>query len=673
MPMKRLTAVLALAASLATLSAGCGEDRSPTFGSATRVGKSPSTFYVNGGPEPELIDPGRASDAVGTLFVNHLYEGLSVYDPGDTHPTQGVARAWDRSDDNRLFRFHLREQAAWADGKRVTAGDFAYAWARVLRPSLASRAAGILHVLLNGELYQRGQLKITKGRAEVKDAPAAGAGLAGVLAAGAAVRILKTEGEYVQIAPHERLPTFDPARPPPEEVANPKPLGFVRASELVESPSVLGVRAVDDGTLEIETERPAPYFLDLTCYSTLSPMRRDVVEPLEQAGKLDLLNRPEHVLGNGPYSIADWRFRYEVVTTKSPTYWRASEIKLDRVVWMMLDDSRSVMNLYKAGDLDYMGDNSAILPEMMPFVEKKKDFVRSYYLAVYWYELNVTKPPLDDVRVRRALNFAIDKAQLVARVTRSGQIPATHYVPDFTGSGYSEVAAGDSDAGTDPFAAPGKDFDPERARGLLREAGYAIEREGETYRASGFPPLEILYNTNEGNRVVAVAIQDYWKRHLGISAQLRNEEWKVMLKSVQERNYQVARGGWIAEYNHPQTWLDLFLSYSPQNRNGWADPEYDRLVKEAAQIADPARSIRKFREAERRAVDATPKIPLYFYTKSTLVKPWVKGFRPNARNVHLAQWLWIDPSGTAEDRPAAAPLEYAPPGPFKAPSRGDRP
>lgn len=671
--MKPARAVVALGASLAMLAAACGEDESPYFGTTTRKGKSPSTFYVNAGPEPELIDPGRATDGVGTLFVSHLFEGLSVYDPRDAHPTQGVARAWDRSDDNRLFRFHLRKEALWSDGKRVTAADFVFAWTRALRPSLGSNAATILYVLMNGELYQRGQLEITRGRTEVKGAPSEGAPVVSVLPAGTAVRILKTEKEYAQIAVHRRLPTFDPARPPPGEVADPAPLGFVRTSELEESEGVLGVRAVDDETLEIEAERPVPYFLDLTCYATLAPMRRDVVEPLEKAGEVDRLNRPENVVGNGPYSITDWKFRYEVTTEKSPTYWRAPEMKIDRVVWMMLEDNRSTMNLYKAGDLDYIGDNSSVLPELMPFLEKKKDFVRSYILASYMYELNTRKPPLDDVRVRRALNLAIDKKQLVQRVTRSGQVPATHYVPELTGSGYAEATAADRKAGTDPFSGPGLDFDPERARALLREAGFAVEPKDDGFEVKGFPPLELLYNTNEGNRAIAVAMQDYWRRHLGISAQLRNEEWKVMLKNVQEGNFQVARSAWIAEYNHPQTWLDTFLSYSPQNHSGWADPEYDRMLKEAAQIADPVLSIKKFREAERRAVDAVPKIPLYFYTRNTLVKPWVKGFYPNPRSVHLAQWLWIDPAGAAENRPAPTPLEYAPPGPFDRSRTGDRP
>ncbi|MBK8256357.1 MAG: hypothetical protein IPK82_27270 [Polyangiaceae bacterium] len=275
--------------------------------------------------------------------------------------------------------------------------------------------------------------------------------------------------------------------------------------------------------------------------------------------------------------------------------------------------------------------------------------------------------------VRRALNLAIDKDQLVKKVTRSGQIPATHFVPDYTGSGYSDVATADKKAGTDPFSGPEVEFNPVRARQLLERAGYKVEREGEGYKAKDFPSLEILYNTNEGNRAIAVAVQSYWREHLGISAAVRNEEWKVMLKNIQDGNFQVGRGGWIAEYNHPQTWLDTFLSYSPQNRTGWADPAYDRMLKEAAQTADPMKGMTLFREAEKRAVDEMSKIPLYFYTRSVLVKPWVKGFWPNPRNVHLAQWLWIDETSQAPNEPAAPPREFPPPGAYRSATPGASP
>ncbi len=675
MPSARTGALLAFALGASLLSAGCGEDDSPYFGTTRRAGKSPSVLYLNAAAEPALIDPGRVGEAIGSLFVSHVFEGLSVYHPKDAHATQGVAVAWDKSDDNRFFRFHLRPEAVWSDGKRVTARDFAYAWARVLRPSTASNSTALLFVLLNGELFAKGQLKVTRNRTEVRGAAADGAPVVQILPAGAAVRILKTEGEYAQIALHDRLPTFDPAHPaPPEQQGPPMALGFVLAKELDERASVLGVRAVGDDVLEIEAERPVPYFADLTCYAALSPMREDVIEPLVKKSGLDAVNRPENLVTNGAYSFGEWKFHYEINTVKSPTYWRAPEVKLDRVVWMMVEDARSTLNLYKAGDLDYLGDNTSVPLEVMPFLSKKKDFHRWMILNSYWFELNTKKPPLDDVRVRRALDLAIDKARLVESVTRAGQIPATHFVPDLTGSGYSAAAEADRKAGKDPFAGPGMDFDPARARALLKEAGFEIIEEAGGYKAKGFPPIEILYNTHEGHKAIAVAVQDFWRRHLGVTTSLRNEEWKVMLKTREQGDFQIARGGWSAEYNHPSAFLDTFLTISPANNTRYVDPEYDRLIRDAAATSDATESIAKYRLAEKRAVDAMARIPLYFYTRSTLVKPWVKGFYPNVRNVHLAQWMWIDESGSQENRPAAEPREYPPPGRFVAqPAPGGAP
>ena len=315
-----------------------------------------------------------------------------------------------------------------------------------------------------------------------------------------------------------------------------------------------------------------------------------------------------------------------------------------------------------------MGDNSTLPNDYMARLSTKKDFHRTNYLGTYWYELNVSRPPLDDVRVRRALDLGIDKRELVTRIVRGGQAPATHYVPDFTGQGYSSLVAAERSAGTDRFAGPGHDFDPALGRRLLGEAGFSVVPDGETFRAEGMPALEILYNTSEGHKQIAVAVQDMWKRHLGVSVSLRNEEWKVMLKNVRDRNFQIVRFGWIADYDHPHTFLDTFLSTSPNNRTGWSSPDFDALVERAASTAEREASIEMYRRAEALAVDAMPKIPLYFYTKSTLMKPYVKGFRFNAKNRHHLSWMWIDPAFATNtaDAPAFEVPSFPPPGRYQA-------
>lgn len=749
--------------------AGCHRDDGPYFGTTTRKGKDLATFYTNNGAEPEYLDPGRSHDSASTLLALQLFEGLTTYDPRDLHPRQAGAVSWDESADHRIFRFHLRPDARWSDGKPVTAHDYEYAWKRVLRPSFASLAASNLYALKNAEAYNLARLQATTrdvalregseasartirtlpkgtavdvvvtsprkmvdaiaplaepvanatrvtyakadktspaklafGDAHAPIAPAAGAdrttamadavgwkgAIVRVVAAGPKVDCNGVADRWLEIArgdahgwvvgcmlgasgekanealveEHRDLPTFDPDAHPSAD-GDPA-VGFVPADAIASDDAVVGVRAKDDLTLEVELAQPTPYFTDLTSSITLAPVRRDVVERFEAKGTPDLWTRPENIVTNGPYTLESWKFRYEITMKASPTYYDYEKLRIKRGVFLEVEDYHATMNLYKAGDIDTIGDNVSLPSEYLASLATKKDFHRDRFLSTYWYEFNTKKPPVDDVRVRRALNLAVDKQQLVDTITRGGQQPATHYVPDFTGLGYADQAAADKKAGVDPFATPDTVFNPERARELLKEAGYEVVKDGDGYRAKGFPPLEILYNTSEGHRQIAVAIQDMWKRHLGISVTLRNEEWKVMLKNVRDGNFQVVRFGWVADYNHPQTWLDTFLSYSPNNRTGWADPAYDALLAQAAREPDPKESIRLYRKAEKLAVDGMAKLPMYFYTRSTLVKPWVKGFYGHGRDMHLLRWLWIDPDWRTHgaDDPAYVSPDFPTPG-----------
>jgi oligopeptide transport system substrate-binding protein len=482
----------------------------------------------------------------------------------------------------------------------------------------------------------------------------------------------KSDDTQALIARHDDLPTFDPTKAPAldaNEKKSPDALGFVPEKDLESDASVVGVRSVDDRTLEVELAYPVPYFLDLSCNATLAPVRKDVIEKFEAAGTPELWTRPENIVSNGPYMLDTWKFRYAITMKRNPHHPKHDLLKIHKIVFTTVESYASTMNLYKSGELDYMGDNASLVPDYIPTLKKyKKDYEVTNYVGTYWYEFNTKTPPLDQPLVRRALNLAVDKQEIVDRVTLGGQLPATHAVPDFTGSGYAEQAIADKKAGRDPFSSSEAVFNPERARELLTQAGYKVVKDGDAYRAEGMPAVEILYNTSEGHKKIAVTIQDMWKKNLGVSVTLRNEEWKVMLKNVRDRNFQVARFGWIADYNHPQTFLDTFLSYSPNNRTGWSSASFDAMVKRAAATADPVDSIRIFREAEKILIDESPKMPIYFYTKNTLIKPYVKGFHFNIRNQHRARWLWIDPDwqNNPSDDPAYAVPQWPKPGEWSA-------
>ena len=764
------------------LALGCGGHGSGEyFGTTSRPGRDPATFYLNGSDEPESLDPGLANDRAATTLLNELFEGLVVLHPDDLRPTAGVATRWEQSDDNRLFRFHLRPDARWSDGRPVTADDFVYAWTRVLTAKTGARNATLLYGIRNAPGFHQGKLRRLADAEPLRAAPggsppgeapldrgtvvkvlrgspvevptaiaplpapiAGGAGpselgyqlpakgkspgdrltvaaggptlgpsadggwrdrRAAVLEVGPAVRcngapdvwlhlsaageqgwlpgcVLKQNlrsAEWLLVERYDELPTFRP-RPapapaagtpgptqpaaPPDGRAPERPRGWIPASAALEDPSVLGLRAVDSHTLEVELSEPMPYFLELLSYATFFPVRRDVIERFTATGRPDLWYRPENIVVNGPYTLDSWTFHYEIRMKPNPAYYGRDKLRVQRIVWLQVPQHTATMNLYKSGELDYIGADVALPAAYMERLGHYRDFVRSRYLSTYWYELNVTKPPLDDVRVRRALNLAIDKQQLIDSIMHGGQLPATHYVPDFTGSGYSARAEADRRAGHDPFSGPGLEPDPAAARALLEQAGYRVERRDDGYRAVGFPALEVLCNTGEGHQALAVAIQDMWRRELGISASIRIEEWRVMLQNIRDGNYQIARSGWNADYNHPHTWLDTFLSYSVQNWPRWKSPAFDALVERAAATADVGESIGLYRQAEKLAVDEMPRIPLYFYTKSTMVKPYVKGFYPNARNLHPVRFMWIDPDWRThpDNAPAYAAEELPPPG-----------
>lgn len=670
---RRAASVAGWAALALALAACSRDDASPYFGATDRASRSPDTFYIKIATEPEYLDPGKSGDTVSTALAVQLFEGLTSDDPRDGHPVQGVATRWDVSADNRLYRFYLRPDARWSDGKPVTAHDFAFAWRRVLLPATASRAVTNLYVLKNGELFSQGKLQVTQRARPLRAEPRADAPARASLPRATAVQILArsppevTGGKtWALVAPYENLPTFSPAPPAPPSFP-PGLTGFVEEEELALDGSVLGVRATSALVLDVELEQPTPYFTGLTSYPTLFPVREDVVEAFERRGMGELWVRPENIVSNGPFVLDEWRFQYEITMKQNPAYWNRDKLKTRRIVWLEVDQGITAVKLYKAGQLDFLGDDGSMPSEYLPILSGKKDFFINRLLQVEWYEFNTRKPPFDDVRIRRAFNLAVDKTELVEKVARGGRVAATHYVPDNTGLGYSALAAAEEAAGTSPFAGQEVAWNPARARALMREAGYEVVSDGDGYRAQGFPTVELLYNFDETLRQVAVAIQDMWKRHLGVSVTLHSEDFKVMLKNQREGQFQVMRLGWTADYDHPQTFLDTFRASNPQNQTGWSDKAYEETLKEAAATPDPDRSIALYRKAEAIAVQGMPRLPLYFETRRMLVKPWVKGFAGSALHPPLVEYLWIDPAWPrdapdAPNAPAFLPREFPPPG-----------
>jgi oligopeptide transport system substrate-binding protein len=416
--------------------------------------------------------------------------------------------------------------------------------------------------------------------------------------------------------------------------------GGVAVSRGEAPPESLGVRAVDDLTLEVELEDPLPYFLSFLTFYSFMPIPRHLLVELDRRGIDEpLWTRPEHIVSNGPYRMTEWTFRQRMVFERNPKYWDAAHVKLDRIRVAMVESYTTALTMYAAGEFDWPGSNTSLPAEFMDYLATFKDFRRHPYLASYFYWINTQAPPLDNPRLRRALALAIDREALVRHVCRGGQIPSADLVPDGV-AGYRGLGR--------PL------FDPARARQLLAEAGYA--------RGADVPTITLVYNTSEGHKQVAEAIQQMWKDVLGVTVELENQEWKVFLATAEMHNFQLCRMGWTGDYADPFTFLELLTSACGNNHSTWSDPRYDGLLREANRDPEPAARLAKFREAEAMALEAQPVIPLYTYTRTQLVKPYVRGIWGNHQDRHPWKYIWIDastPSEPVADPPPPAPGETA--------------
>ncbi len=305
-------------------------------------------------------------------------------------------------------------------------------------------------------------------------------------------------------------------------------------------------------------------------------------------------------------------------------YWDADNVQLDGIVAYSMDDLTTMMNMYRAGLTDW--NPSGYLPaEFVPYVQHYQDYRAGSFLGSYYYSVSVTKPPFDDKRVRQALAYAIDRAQITQFVMHNSVQPWGRFVPDgFPEYPYPEAVM----------------FDPKKARSLLAEAGYP--------NGEGFPPIEILFNTSEDHKKIAEAIQAMWKKHLGIQVSLTNQEWASYLRSTRALEYQVARRSWIGDYLDPNTFLACLKSGDGNNRTGWSNARYDELLQRAARERDPRRRMQLLGEAESIALDEMPYLPIYSYRTREFVAPYVRGWHPTMLDTHPLKFIWFDRGDVAQ-------------------------
>ncbi len=388
----------------------------------------------------------------------------------------------------------------------------------------------------------------------------------------------------------------------------------------------VGIAARDDSTLVVRLKAPTAYFLYLTQSYTMLPCPRLVIERWGARW-----TEPGHIVSNGAFTLAYWRQNDRFEFVRNPRYWDAAGVRLDGITAYTIDDLNTSTNLYKAGAIDW--NPSGYIPSpFIPYLRDYGDFRHGRYQGTYFYSINVTRKPLDNVWVRRALNYAVDRDAIANDLLKRSRDPWGNLCP----SGYPGY--------TPP---PGLTFDPAKARECLARAGYP--------GGKGFPKIEILFNTSEDHRRIAEAIQAMWHDVLHIDVQLANQEWASYLKATTELRYDVTRRSWIGDYLDPNTFLAMWITGDGNNRSGWSDPRYDALIRDAALEVDAAKRMAMLAEAERLVLADGPVIPIYHYSTNELVKPYVRGIYRTALDIHPLTHVWIDRDW--EKRPPEVALE----------------
>ena len=385
---------------------------------------------------------------------------------------------------------------------------------------------------------------------------------------------------------------------------------------LVTDFSKVGFAAPDARTVVITLEHPASYFLSLLQHWVWWPVHTPT---LEKSGSLyergNRWARPGTFVGNGPFTLKEWRLGQRIIVEKSATYWDAAQVRLTAIHFFPIEDLNAEERAFRSGQIHLT--EAIPLAKIDTYRDTQPNLLRiDPYLGTYFYRINIARPFLNAREVRRALALAVDRNLLIKTTLRGVQHPAYAFTPPGTG-GYSPTARVDTN------------FD--EARRLLAEAGYP--------GGKGAPVIELLFNTSDNHRVIAEAIQAMWRKELGLDVRLVNMEGKSVLAARRTGDFQILRSSWIGDYADPLSFLSVWASDSGNNYTGWNNPDYDQLLHQAARTDDPAERLALFQKAEALLMADAPFIPIYYYTHVFLIRPSVKGWNPTLLDHHPYKYV----------------------------------
>jgi oligopeptide transport system substrate-binding protein len=378
----------------------------------------------------------------------------------------------------------------------------------------------------------------------------------------------------------------------------------------------VGVKALDDRTLRIELVGPTPYLLSLVQHDSWLPVCPTAILKF---GRIDTRDsqwtRAENYVGNGPFKMKSWYPNDVIEVVRNPLYWDAANVRLNGINFYSIENTNTEERAFQAGQLH----KTLYVPlDKVPYYRRAQpELIRiDPYEGVYFYRINIARKPLDNPKVRLALNLAVDRGAIVQNIMRADQKPATGYTPPGMGE-YQPLNK--------------ITYDPARARQLLAEAGYP--------NGKGFPKFTIHFNTLEAHRAIAEAIQQMWKEELNIDVALENQEWKVYLDTQNNKNYDLSRSAWIGDFMDPVTFLSMWTTDNGNNNTNWGNSKFDALIERAARTGDPTARFALLHDAEDLFLSDLPVVMVYWYTNAYLLQPSVQNWNPLVLDNHNYKYI----------------------------------
>jgi oligopeptide transport system substrate-binding protein len=594
---------------------------------ATREG----ILLVGNSAEPKALDFHQVTGVIESKVIDALFEGLVANDAEKDDATPpGAAASWEHNTDMTDWTFKLQPEGKWSDGVPVTARDFVFAYHRLLHPDQAGPYAEMLYFIENAEVYnknQRGRILVHANQVpgvvweEVSGFPFGPDLKVNVADMGEKPkwedaiteeqrgRFVRSKGldalggkalEWVSADPLNRF-TWPAGVDAVKVNALVAKMTEMADADLFDLAKV-GVSQSDDLTLRVKLREPVPFLPSLTRHYTWFPVPEHVVL---KYGKIsdrftEWSNFP-HIVGNGPFKLIKWRYHDVIEVDRNPQYWDKENVGINGIRFLPIENPYTETRAFLSGQLH----TTYQLPSDLIQTMKKDEpqYLRQEpYVGTMFVRFNTTRPALSDPRVRQALSLAIDRKQLCEHILE-GFEPATSLTPKM-GSYQPD---------------PALEFNPEKARQLLAEAGFA--------NGDKFPRFSVLI-ARASTRATVEAIQAMWKQHLNVLVEIQNKDWGSYVTAQQSLDFDMAAAAWIGDYLDPTTFLGMWTKGNGNNNTGWSNEEYEKLLRDAALQADPAQRLSSFRKAEGMLMDAQPIAPLAVYARNYLHRPEVKNWHP---------------------------------------------